>query len=183
MRASRSCRRGRACSRSAIRGQLEIVADFLSTDAVTIPASAPVMIDQWGGGRSLRGRVRQIEPSGFTKLSALGVEEQRVNVIIDLVDPVEAWRTLGDGYRVEVRAVVWEQPHVLKVPVGALFRQGDAWAAFVINGQRAEVRTVTIGHRTDQEAEAIAGLYEGERVIVHPSEALRAGSRVNEPRP
>jgi HlyD family secretion protein len=158
--------------------RLEIVADFLSTDAVRIPAAAPVIIDQWGGGTSLRGRVRRVEPSGFTKVSALGVEEQRVNVIVDFSDPAEAWKALGDGYRVEVRAVLWEGTSVLKVPVGSLFRQGDAWALFVVRDNRAEVRTVTIGHRTDREAEVIGGLREGESIVMHPSDTLVAGGRV-----
>jgi HlyD family secretion protein len=158
--------------------RLEVVADFLSTDAVSIPAGAAVIIDQWGGGRSLDGRVRRVEPSGFTKVSALGVEEQRVNVIVDFTDPVEAWQALGDGFRVEVRAVLWEAASVLKTPVGSLFRQGEAWAVYVARDGRAERRTVTIGHRNDREAEVTAGLREGEQVVMHPSDALTPGSRV-----
>jgi HlyD family secretion protein len=158
--------------------QLEIVADFLSTDAVRIPMAALVIIDQWGGATSLSGRVRRIEPSGFTKVSALGVEEQRVNVIVDFSDPVAAWKALGDGYRVEVRAVLWDGTGVLRVPVGSLFRHGDAWAVFVVSDNRAERRTVTIGHRTDREAEVTAGLREGETVVIHPSDALVEGARV-----
>jgi HlyD family secretion protein len=158
--------------------QLEIVADFLSTDAVRIPVAAPVIIDQWGGATSLGGRVRRIEPSGFTKVSALGVEEQRVNVIVDFSDPAAAWKALGDGYRVEVRAVLWEAAGVLKVPVGSLFRHGDEWAVFVVPGNRAERRTVTIGHRTDREAEVTAGLREGETVVMHPGDTLTEGAKV-----
>ena len=136
------------------------------------------MIDQWGGGTSLTGRVRRIEPSGFTKVSALGVEEQRVNVIVDFRDPAAAWKALGDGYRVEVRAVLWEGTGVVKVPVGSLFRYGDAWAIFVARDGRAERRTVTVGHRTDREAEVTAGLREGEAVVMHPSDDLVEGARV-----
>jgi HlyD family secretion protein len=158
--------------------RLEVVADFLSTDAVRIPAGAPVIVDQWGGGRSLDGRVRRVEPSGFTKVSALGVEEQRVNVIVDFTDPVEAWQALGDGFRVEVRAVLWEAADVLKTPVGTLFRQGEAWAVYVERDGRAERRTVTIGHRNDREAEVTNGLRERERVVMHPSDALTPDSRV-----
>jgi HlyD family secretion protein len=158
--------------------QLEIVADFLSTDAVRIPEAASVVIDQWGGGASLSGRVRRIEPSGFTKVSALGVEEQRVNVIVEFTDPAAAWKALGDGFRVEVRAVLWEGTGVLKVPVGSLFRQGEAWALFVVRDGRAERRTVTIGHRTDREAEVTAGVREGESVVMHPNDALVEGARV-----
>lgn len=158
--------------------RLEVVADFLSTDAVRIPVGGAVIVDQWGGGRSLRGVVRRVEPAGFTKISALGVEEQRVNVIIDLADPVEAWSALGDGYRVEVRAVLWEAADVLKVPVGSLFRKGEAWALFVVNDSRAELREVTLGHRTDREAEVTGGVREGESVVMHPGDTLIAGSRV-----
>jgi HlyD family secretion protein len=158
--------------------RLEIVADFLSTDAVRIPAGGVVIVDQWGGGRSLEGRVRRVEPSGFTKVSALGVEEQRVNVIIDFTDPVEAWQALGDGFRVEVRAVLWDAPNVVKAPVGSLFRQGEAWAVYVERDGRAERRAVTIGHRNDRDAEVTGGLREGERVVMHPSDALTPGARV-----
>jgi HlyD family secretion protein len=158
--------------------RLEIVADFLSTDAVRIPAGGVVIVDQWGGGRSLEGRVRRVEPSGFTKVSALGVEEQRVNVIIDFTDPVEAWQALGDGFRVEVRAVLWDAPNVVRAPVGSLFRQGEAWAVYVERDGRAERRTVTIGHRNDRDAEVTGGLREGERVVMHPSDALTPGARV-----
>ena len=117
--------------------RLEVVADLLSTDAVRVPPKARVLVEQWGGGRTLEGRVRLVEPSGFTKVSALGVEEQRVNVVIDFVDPGDAARALGDSYRVEVRIVVWEEPDVLKVPAGSLFRRGEEWAVFVIDGGRA----------------------------------------------
>ena len=159
-------------------GGLEVVADFLSTDAVRIPAGAAVIVDQWGGERTLDGRVRRVEPSGFTKISALGVEEQRVNVIVDFTDPVEAWQALGDGFRVEVRAVLWDAANILKVPVGSLFRQGEAWAVYVARDGRVEQRTVTIGHRNDREAEVTAGLREGEQVVMHPSDALTADSRI-----
>ncbi|HWN86143.1 MAG TPA: HlyD family efflux transporter periplasmic adaptor subunit, partial [Vicinamibacterales bacterium] len=113
--------------------RIEIVADFLSTDAVRVQQGALVLIDGWGGSDPLQGRVRRVEPAGFMKVSALGVEEQRVNVLIDFDDPAAAGR-LGDGYRVEVRVVMWSEPDVVKVPVGGLFRRGDAWAAFVIDG-------------------------------------------------
>jgi HlyD family secretion protein len=158
--------------------RLEVVADFLSTDAVRIPEGAAVIVDQWGGGRSLDGRVRRVEPSGFTKISALGVEEQRVNVIVDFTDPVEAWQALGDGFRVEVRAVLWEAASVLKTPVGSLFRQGEAWAVYVERDGRAERRTVTIGHRNDREAEVTDGLREGDQVVMHPSDTLSPDSRI-----
>jgi HlyD family secretion protein len=157
---------------------LEIVADFLSTDAVRIAQGAAVVVDQWGGGTSLAGRVRRVEPSGFTKISALGVEEQRVNVLVDFRDPAEAWKALGDGYRVEVRVVLWDGANVLKVPIGSLFRRGEAWAVYVASESRVELRLVKIDHRTDREAEVTSGLREGDTVILHPSDALTAGSRI-----
>jgi HlyD family secretion protein len=159
--------------------QLEIVADYLSTDAVAIPSGAPALIEHWGGSAPIAGRVRRIEPSGFTKVSALGVEEQRVNVIVELANANGAAAALGDGYRVEVRVVLWQQDTVLKVPIASLFRQGDRWAAFVVTAQRAEIRPVTIGHRTDQEVEILDGLREGEHVVIHPGDTLRAGSRIS----
>ena len=154
---------------------LEIVADVLSTDAVKVQAGAPVLVDHWGGGTTLHARVRRVEPSGFTKLSALGVEEQRVNVIADFVDPPGA---LGDGYRVEVRIVVWEAADVRRVPASALFRYGDAWHVFVVEGGRARRRAVEVGARGAFDAEALDGLEAGERVILHPSDRVEDGVRV-----
>jgi len=156
--------------------ELEIVADFLSSEAVRIGAGDAVIIDQWGGGEPLRGRVRLVEPSGFMKVSALGVEEQRVNVVIDFEDAAAAAR-LGDGYRVEVQVVVWKADGVVKVPVGALFRHEGMWAVFVLEDGRARVRRVELGHRNDTEAEGLDGLTEGELVIVHPPDTLADRAR------
>ncbi len=161
-------------------GQLEIVADLLSTDAVRVPPAAKARIEQWGGDRTLDAKVRRVEPSGFTKISALGVEEQRVNVILDFVDPATAWAALGDGYRVEVRIVTWESQSVLKVPTSALFRVGDRWAVYTIDQDRARQTLVTLGHQTPQEAEVLDGLADGTRVIVHPGDTLSDGVRVAE---
>ncbi len=158
--------------------RLEIVSDLLSTDAVRVKPGAPVLIEQWGGDRTLRGRVRVVEPSGFMKVSALGVEEQRVNVIVDFEDPEDAWTALGDGYRVEVRIVIWQGEDVLKVPTSSLLRQGDAWAVFAVQGGRARLRTVGIGRRNGLEAQVLAGLDKGDQVVVHPSDNLRDGSRI-----
>jgi HlyD family secretion protein len=158
--------------------QLEIVSDLLSTDAVRVKPGARAMIEQWGGTTTLEARVRRIEPSGFTKISALGVEEQRVNAILDFVDPAEAWAALGDGYRVEVRIVIWEAPTVLKVPTGALFRQGEQWAVYAIEDGRAALTIVELGQQTGQEAEVRAGLSEGARVILHPADTLTDGTHV-----
>lgn len=158
--------------------RLEIVADLLSTDAVKVKPGARAIVDQWGGARTLEARVRRIEPSGFTKVSALGVEEQRVNVILDVVDPVEAFAALGDGYRVEVRIVTWESADVVIVPTGALFRQGGAWAAYRVSAGRAALRALTVGARTGQQAEVIEGLAPGDPVVMHPGDALTDGIRV-----
>jgi HlyD family secretion protein len=159
-------------------GSLEIVADFLSTDAVRISPSDRVLIEQWGGNQPLEGRVRRVEPSGFMKVSALGVEEQRVNVIIDFEDEAEGGR-LGDGYRVEVRVVAWRDDSTLKVPVGSLFRRGDGWAAFVVEDQRVRLQSVTVGQRNDREGQVLSGLSEGQTVVLHPPDTLTDGARVN----
>lgn len=158
------------------RTRLEIVADLLSADAVKVPRGAPMLIEGWGG-ETLRGRVRLVEPSAFTKISALGVEEQRVNVIGDLADPPPA---LGDRYRVEIRIVTWSADSVLTVPASALFRFGDGWRLFVVEEGRARSRDVKIGHRTSLDAEVITGVREGEIVIRYPSDRVSDGVRVVE---
>jgi HlyD family secretion protein len=157
---------------------LEIVADLLSTDAVRVSAGDPVLIEQWGGGRPLNARVRRVEPSGFMKISALGVEEQRVNTIIDLVDGDGVGRQLGDGYRVEVRVVTWEDQSTLKVPIGALFRRGDQWAAFAVENDLARLQIVQLGQRNDTEGQITGGLVEGQVVVLHPPDTLADGMRV-----
>jgi HlyD family secretion protein len=162
-------------------GGLEIVADLLSTDAVRAKVGARAIVEQWGGERPLDARVRRIEPSGFMKISALGVEEQRVNVVLDFVDPSPAGRaSLGDGYRVEVRVVLWESPSVLKVPTSALFRHGEKWAVYRADGGRARRTLVELGHQTAQYAEVISGLAEGARVILHPGDTLVDNARIRE---
>ncbi len=158
--------------------QLEIVSDFLSTDAVRMRPGYPVQIERWGGENAVHGRVRRIEPSGFMKISALGVEEQRVSVIIDFDDPFEAWNKLGDGYRVEVRVIVWQSDAVLKVATSSLFRRGENWAVFVAENGRARLRTVEVGPRNGSEAQVLKGLSEGQIVIVHPSDTIKDGSRI-----
>lgn len=157
---------------------LEIVVDLLSTDAVQVRPGATVVIEHWGGPDALHGRVRLVEPFGFTKVSALGIEEQRVNVVIDLVDPPAARRELGHGFRVEVRIVVWEAPDVLQVPVSALFRAGDRWAVFAVAEGRAGLRPVTLGRRNDLTAEVVEGLAAGDGVILHPTDKVADGVRV-----
>lgn len=162
----------------ADRADLEIVADYLSSDAVQIKAGMPVHIDQWGGGETLAGKVQRVEPSGFMKVSALGVEEQRVWVVVDFADPYRAWESLGDGYRVETRVVVWQGASVLRLPTSALFRHGDRWAVFVVRGGRARLTEVELGHRSALHAEAVHGVDAGDRVVVHPSDAVVDGVRV-----
>lgn len=157
---------------------LEVEIDVLSTDAVKIRPGNKVFLEHWGGDASLLGRVRLVEPSGFLKISALGVEEQRVNVIVDFTDPLEKRPTLGDAFRVEARIVIWENEDILKLPVGALFREGDDWAVFVVTGHRAKLQRITIGERNDLEAEVLDGLTPGDRVVVHPSDKVQNDCRV-----
>jgi HlyD family secretion protein len=159
---------------------LEIVSDLLSTDAVQVRRGQPVMIERWGGGDTLHGTVHRVEPSGFTKISALGVEEQRVNVVVDFTDPLRARESLGDAYRVELRIVVWEREDVLKVPTSALFRRGDDWAVFTVEDGQARERIVDVGRRNGLAAEVLSGLEAGEEVIVHPSDAITDGVSVEE---
>ena len=160
--------------------ELEIVSDLLSTDAVRVDVGDAVLIEQWGGDTTLRGRVRRIEPFGFTKVSALGVEEQRVNVIIDLEADRDAWTALGDGYRVEVRVVVWEENDVLLVPTSSLFRSGDDWTVYVVTGDQAAIRRVDVGERNGFEAQILSGVAEGERVIAYPSDQISDGATIVE---
>ncbi|MEJ2115011.1 MAG: HlyD family efflux transporter periplasmic adaptor subunit [Gammaproteobacteria bacterium] len=154
---------------------LEIVVDFLSSDAVRIQPGQRVIIQEWGGNSVLQGTVRKIEPFGFTKTSALGIDEQRVNVIIDLTDPKEKWQRLAHGYQVEARVVLWESDNVLKVPLTSLFRDNNNWAVFVEKENHAMLKHVTIGHRNGLEAEVLEGLIEGSLVISHPSNQIIDG--------
>lgn len=157
---------------------LEVEVEALSSDAVRVVPGARVWLEQWGGDGPLPARVRLVEPSAFRKVSALGVEEQRVLVIADLAGPREAWARVGDGYRVEARIVVAEASEALLVPTGALFREEDAWAVFVVERGRAVARRVVVGSRNDLVTEVCAGLREGEVVILHPSDRVSEGTRV-----
>lgn len=154
---------------------MEIVIDVLSVDAVKIQPGALVTIESWGGDQSLQARVRLIEPSAFTKISALGIEEQRVNVIADFI---ESETTLGDGYRIEAQIVLWEAQDVLQVPTSAIFRKGQGWSVFVIENGLAKERPVEVGHRSPTTAEIRAGVAEGGIVILHPTNQLASGMRV-----
>jgi len=157
---------------------LEIVVEVLSRDGAAIPPAAKVEFEQWGGSQPLLGRVRLVEPAAFTKVSALGVEEQRVNVIADLVTPPDQRPTIGDNFRVEARIVIWEAADVLKVPVGALFRQGDQWAAFVVLDGRAQLRRVKTGPSSGTETQILEALKPGEQVIMYPGSRVHSGQRV-----
>ena len=158
-------------------GDLEISVDLLSRDAVRVEAGAAARIESWGGEGSLAARVRRIEPTGYTKISALGIEEQRVKVVLDFVDPPDRWRRLGHVFRIVARIVVWRGEDVVRVPIGALFRSGDDWAVFVVADGRARLRPVTIGERNQRHARVLSGLAAGERIVLHPSDAVRDGVR------
>ena len=157
---------------------LEVVVDVLSADAVSIGPGNRVLFERWGGDQAVEGRVRLVERSAFTKISALGVEEQRVNVIIDITSSNEQWKAVGDGFRVEARIVVAERENVLLVPVSALFRVGEHWAVFTLSDGRARQRIVAIGLRSSQSAVVESGLDEGESVLIYPSSNVRDGARV-----
>lgn len=155
--------------------EIEVVVDVLSTDAVAIKPGAPARIVRWGGDGTLAARVRQVEPSAFTKVSALGVEEQRVNVVIDILAPLEQRRGLGDGFRVDAQIVTFESDDALKVPTSALFREGDEWKVFVAAHGVARKRTVRVARRSETEAMIAGGLSEGEAVVLYPGDALGDG--------
>jgi HlyD family secretion protein len=157
---------------------MEIVSDLLSSAAVAVKPGDDVQIEQWGGDRPLRGRVRRIEPSGFTKISALGVEEQRVNVVIDFAELRDTWQAVGDGYRVEARIIVWKKDDVVKVPTSSLFRHEAKWAVFRVLEERAVLQVVEIGQRNGLEAEVLGGINPGDSIVVYPSEAIGDGVTV-----
>jgi HlyD family secretion protein len=156
--------------------RLEAVVDILTTEAGDVRVGALMLVEPWSDERPpLEARVRRVEPAAFTKVSALGVEEQRVNVVADFVTRPDG---LGDGFRIEARIVLWEGAEVLKVPSSALFRSGDRWAVFLVHEGRARLRTVEMGHRNPSEAEITAGLAEGDVVARHPSDRVADGVKV-----
>lgn len=159
-------------------GALEVVIDLLTTDAVNVRPGTQATVSGWGGDRQLRARVRRIEPSGFTRPSALGVDEQRVNVILAFTEPQERWAMLADNFRVEARIVVWEGSSVLKLPHGSVFRYGDGWGVYSIEDGRSRLRRVHVGHRSEAEVEIFDGLKEGAVVAVHPGDRVIDGARV-----
>jgi len=157
---------------------LEIVVDLLSADAVKVASGQRVIIEGWGGEVALEGRVQRVEPFGFTKVSALGIEEQRVNVIVDFVSEPQQWARLGHGYQVDLRIVLWEGSDLIRVPLTALFRNGNQWALFVDNDGEAERRQVEIGKRNGLQAEIVSGLEAGERIVMHPGDQVVDGVRI-----
>jgi HlyD family secretion protein len=159
---------------------LEIIVELLSADAVQIAEGADVMIDGWGGPTSLEGVVSSIEPSGFTKVSALGIEEQRVRVLVELTSPPKTRARLGHDYRVYTRIAAWSAGSVLRIPIGALFRAGGDWAVYRVEGGVARLTRLELGHRNGEIAEVLGGLAEGDRVILHPSDLVADGARVGE---
>jgi len=158
---------------------LEIVVELLSTDAVQVAQGGRVLIEDWGPqGEILRGRVRRVEPSGFLKVSALGVEEQRVNVVIDLVEAPEVWSSLGHGFRVEASIVVWEEDAVIQTPVSSLFRAGESWAVFVKVDGRARIRPIEIGRSNGEQVQVLSGLMADDEILLYPGDSVSEGVRI-----
>lgn len=156
---------------------LEVVVDILTSDAVLVQPGAFASLERWGG-EPLKGRVRVVEPSAFTRISSLGVEEQRVNVVVDLESPRPAWQALGDGYRVEARIVVWEEADVVSVPASAVFRSEGNWAVFRVERDTARLQLIEVGRRNGARVQIVGGLTESDRVIVHPSDRITDGVRI-----
>jgi HlyD family secretion protein len=157
---------------------LEVVIDVLSRDGAAIMPGTRIELEQWGGGEPLLAKVRLVEPAAFTKVSALGVEEQRVNIIADFVTPAEQRLNLGDNFRVEARIVMWETTDALKVPAGALFRRGGQWAVFVVSGNRARLQPVKVGRASATETQVLEGLKSGDPVVLYPGDRVKDGGRV-----
>jgi HlyD family secretion protein len=157
---------------------LEVVVDLISEEVVKVREGAEARITDWGGDQPLNARVRRVEPSGFTKISALGVEEQRVNVLLDFTDNPDLWSRIADGFRVVAHITVWRRQNVLKIPASALFRKEDKWATFVVRDGRAVLTTIVVGRSNGEAAEVLAGLKAGDVVVAHPSDRVRDGVRV-----
>jgi HlyD family secretion protein len=158
---------------------LEVVIELLSRDGAALTPGTRVGLEQWGGPQPLEARVRLVEPAAFTKISALGVEEQRVNVVADIITPLTARPTLGDNFRVEARVVIWEETPVLKVPVSALFRDGNRWAVYVVRHGRAALVPVQAGRSSGIETQILAGLNAGDEVILYPGDRITENQRVH----
>jgi HlyD family secretion protein len=157
---------------------IEIEAEILSRDAIAITPKAPVVVEQWGGPEALRAEVRLVEPAAFTKVSALGVEEQRVLVRSDLINPPALAQSLGDRYRVEVRIAIWHSDDVLLIPAGALFREGSEWKTFVFRDGKAMTVTIDVGHTDGRQSEVLKGIASGDQVLLHPPDTVKDGVQV-----
>jgi len=157
---------------------LEIVIEMLSRDAVKVRRGDMALIKRWGGGRDIRAQVRNVEPSGYTKISALGVEEQRVNIILDFTDPPEKWQALGDAFRVEASIIIDRAADALNLPISTLFRHNEIWMTFLVRNGRATLQPVTVGRKNDRDAEILGGLAPGDKVIIHPGNNIADGVRV-----
>lgn len=157
---------------------LEIAVDVLTADAVHIQPGAFVTLERWGGDKALEGHVQRVEPSAFTKVSALGVEEQRVNVVIDIDSERDQWEALGDGYRIEARIRIWREDEALSIPSSALFRHEDGWAVYRVRGESVALTEVDVGRRNGLRAQILEGVSEGDRVVVHPSDQVVDGVSV-----
>jgi len=157
---------------------LEVVIELLSRDGAALTPGTRVELDQWGGPQPLQAKVRLVEPAAFTKISALGVEEQRVNVVADITTPLAERLTLGDNFRVEARVIVWESDKALKVPVSSLFRRGSNWSAYVVRSGRATLVPVSVGRTSGLETQVLEGLHEGDEVILYPGDRVKDGERV-----
>jgi len=158
---------------------LEIVVELISEEAVKVHEGAPATITDWGGNVPLNARVRRIEPSGFTKISSLGVEEQRVNILLNLTDPVQKWVALADGFRVIANIQIWQQRDAVQVPVSALFRNGQGWAVFAVRSGRAVLTPVEVGRSNESRSQILRGLKVGDQIVVHPSDRVSDGVRVS----
>jgi multidrug efflux pump subunit AcrA (membrane-fusion protein) len=158
--------------------RMEVLVDLLSMDATRVEAGMRVELVRWGGEETLEGRVRRVEPSGFTRISALGVEEQRVPVWIEFASPQGDWASLGDGFRIEARFILWEGEGIVQIPTSALFREADAWHVFVVDNGRAHLRQVETGRRSSLWTQISDGLETGEIVITHPGDRIGDGTRV-----
>jgi HlyD family secretion protein len=155
--------------------RFEVVIDVLSSDAVKLRPGMQILLDDWGGKSALQARLRIVEPVAFTKISALGVEEQRVNVV---ADPVGSLAELADGYRVEARIVIWQQDAVLKIPGSSIFRIGEGWHVFIVEQDRAHLRTIQIGQRNRDDVQILSGLDAGMQVVTFPGNQLSEGIKI-----
>lgn len=160
------------------QADLEVRVEVLSSDAVQLRKGMRVEFKRWGGEQPLLGTIRIVEPAGFTKISSLGVEEQRTLVLVDITSPPEQWKVLGDGFRLDTTFIVWEGKDVLQVPASALFRSGQDWAVFVADTGKAVKRIVQVGKRSGLTAEILSGLKEGEKVIARPDDTVKEGGKV-----